>query len=76
MSNITLRVDDELIKKVRMIAIEKNTTLTQMIRDYLNTVAEREATHKVMSFNKLEKSFERFSRDMGKRTWNREDLYE
>lgn len=76
MSNITLSVDDELIKKVRKIAIDKNTTLTQMIRDYLKSVAERDAAHKEILCNKLEKSFERYSRDMGKRTWTREDLYD
>ena len=39
MSNITLSVDDEIIKKIRKIAIGKNTTLTAMVRDYLTSVA-------------------------------------
>ena len=40
MSNITLSVDDEIIKKVRKIAIDKNTTLTAMVRDFLTEVAQ------------------------------------
>ena len=76
MSNITLSVDDEIIKKVRKIAIDKNTTLTQMIRDFLAFVAARGAAQRMQAVKELEMSFEQFSRDMGKREWRREELYE
>ncbi|MDY7031745.1 MAG: DUF6364 family protein [Thermodesulfobacteriota bacterium] len=76
MSNITLSVDDEIIKKVRKIAIDKNTTLTQMVRDFLASVAARDAAQKMQAVKELEMSFEQFSRDMGKREWRREELYE
>ena len=46
MSNITLSVDDEIIKKVRKIAIDKNTTLTAMVREYLKSIAERDQIEK------------------------------
>jgi hypothetical protein len=74
--NITLSVEDEIIKKVRKIAIDRNTTLTQMVRDFLSSVAERNVTRKKRSLEALEASFRKFSRDMGKRDWRREDLYE
>jgi len=76
MSNITLSVDDRIIKKVRKIAIEKNTTLTAMVRDYLEQVAARDESEKQKTLDALSKSFGRLSRDMGKRTWCREDLYD
>ncbi|MDY6853972.1 MAG: DUF6364 family protein [Thermodesulfobacteriota bacterium] len=76
MSNITLSVDDEIIKKVRKIAIDKNTTLTQMVRDFLASVAARDAAQRMQTVKELEMSFEQFSRDMGKREWRREELYE
>jgi len=76
MSNITLSVDDEIIKKVRKIAVDKNTTLTQMVREFLKTVAERDETRKLEALRELEASFLEMSRDMGKRTWSRDDLYE
>lgn len=76
MPNITLSVDDEIIKKVRKIAVDKNTTLTQMVRDFLRTVAERDEARKIQSLRELEESFIDMSRDMGRRTWSREDLYE
>jgi len=43
MPNITLSVDVDIIKKVRKIAIDKNTTLTAMIREFLTSVAARDA---------------------------------
>ena len=76
MSNITLSVDDELIRKVRKVAIDKNTTLTQMVRDFLASVAARDAAQRMRAVRQLERSFEKFSRDMGKRDWSRENLHE
>jgi hypothetical protein len=76
MSNITLSIDDEIIKKVRKIAIDKNTTLTAMVRDYLTSVANRDAQEKNQAIMKLRHSFKTMSRDMGQRKWNREILHE
>ena len=76
MANITLSVDEEVIRKVRKIAIDKNTTLTQMVREYLISVAERDAAQKARALKGLEATFKELSRDMGERDWVREDLYE
>ncbi len=76
MSNITLSIDDEIIKKVRKIAIDKNTTLTAMVRDFLTTVANRDTQEKKEAVRKLRASFKTMSRDMGRRKWTREALYE
>ena len=69
-------MNDEIIRKVRKIAIDKNTTLTQMVREYLISVAERDSNQKIRTLMELEKTFCELSRDMGKRAWRREDLYE
>jgi hypothetical protein len=76
MSNITLSVEDEIIKKVRKIAIDKNTTLTAMVRDYLTSVANRDAQEKSEAVNKIRNTFNTLSRDMGQRRWTREVLHE
>ncbi|MCF6236219.1 MAG: DUF6364 family protein [Gammaproteobacteria bacterium] len=76
MTNITLNIDDEVIKKVRKIAIDENSTMTAMIRDFLQSVAERENPEKERKINRLERSFDLLGRDMGKRSWTREDLYD
>jgi len=76
MSNITLRVDDDIIKKVRKIAIDKDTTLTAMVRDYLATIASQDAFKKAETVSKLRASFGEKSRDMGQRQWTRKSLYD
>ena len=76
MPNITLSVDDEVIKKVRKIAIDKNTTLTAMVREFLTSVATRDAQEKIEAAKRLQMSFKTISRDMGQRKWSREDLHE
>ena len=59
MSNITLTVDDEIIKKVRKVAIDKNTTLTQMVRDFLISVADRDAAVRSQIVRDLETLLQR-----------------
>ena len=76
MPNITLSVDDDVIKKVRKIAIDKNTTLTAMVRDFLTSVANRNDQEKKETIGKLSASFKTMSRDMGRRKWTREELHE
>ena len=76
MPNITFTVDEQVIKKVRKIAIDTNTTLTAMVRDFLTSVARHEETEKQRALAQMEQSFQEFSRDMGPRNWTRDRLYE
>jgi len=76
MPNITLRVDEDVIKRVRRIAVDRNTTLTQMVRDYLVSIARMDSPEKLRAVRQLEGTFRKYSRDMGKRNWTREALYE
>ncbi|HHO47495.1 MAG TPA: hypothetical protein ENN06_03415 [Desulfobacteraceae bacterium] len=76
MPNITLSLDQATIKKVRRIAMEKNTTLTAMVREYLEQVAARDEAEKQRNLAALRQSFACLSRDMGERSWRREDLHD
>ena len=75
--NITLSLDDDLIKKARKIAVERDTTLTGMVRDYLEGLATEAASsgRRRREREALEQSFDRFRFKVGKRTWKRADLY-
>lgn len=44
--NITLSLDDELVKKVRKIAVERDTTLTGIVRGYLETLVVEDAARR------------------------------
>ncbi len=76
--NITLTLDDKLVKEVRKIAADRDTTLTGSVRAYLEQIAEENAKsgRKKRELEALERSFERFQFELGKKTWRREDLYD
>ncbi len=73
--NITLSIDDVVVKKVRKIAIDKNTTLTAMVRDYLISVANADTVARKEAAVKLRETIDRISRPMGPRHWTRDELY-
>ena len=74
--DITLDIDDEVVRKVCRIANDRGTTLSAMVGDYLNSVVERDAAARQELVAKFKESVERYSRDMGPRTWTRDDLYD
>lgn len=76
--NVTLSLDDALVKKIRKIAVEQDTTLTGLIREYLETLAADDAAsgRKRRERDALERSFKRFQFRIGKRTWKRADLHD
>jgi hypothetical protein len=76
--NITLSLDEEVVKEVRRIAIERDTTLTGLVRSYLEELAAEHAKsgRKRRELEALRESFKQFQFCLGKRTWKREDLYE
>jgi len=76
--NVTLTLDDQLVKKVRKIAVERDTTLTGLIRDYLEKVVEEEAGsgRRRRERELLERSFERYRFKVGRPAWKRADLYD
>lgn len=75
--NVTLSLDDELVKKVRKIAVERDTTMTGLIRDFLQNIAAEDsaAGRKRREREALERSFARLQFRVGKRTWKRADLH-
>ena len=75
--NITLSLEDHLVKEVRKIAVDRDTTLTGLVRDYLEKLATENAAsgRKRREREALERSFERIQGRVGERTWKREDLH-
>jgi Family of unknown function (DUF6364) len=75
--NITLSLEDKLVKELRKIAVDRDTTLTGLVRDYLQKLAAENAAsgRKRREREALERSFKQVQFKIGKRTWRREDLY-
>jgi len=75
--NVTLSLDDQLVKKARKIAVERDTTMTGMIREYLERLVAEDAAsgRKRRERETLERSFQDLEFRVGKRTWKRADLH-
>lgn len=76
--NITLSLDDDLVKQVRKIAVDRDTTLTGLVREHLEKLIEESVAtgRKRRELHALQRTFQEFHFKMGKRTWKRADLHE
>lgn len=76
--NITLSLSEKVVKEARKIAVERDTTLTGLVREYLEKlVAEAAKTgRRRREQEALKRSFEKYQFNMGQRTWKRADLYD
>lgn len=76
MKNLTLSINPDTVKKVRKIALERDTSLAAMVREFLEQLAEKEDAHRELALKDLEESFRKLSRRVGKRDWSRDELHE
>jgi Family of unknown function (DUF6364) len=78
--NVTLTLDDTLVKEIRKIAAERETTLTGLVREYLQQLAAEndDSERKRQELELLNLALDKFQRPLGygNRTWKREDLYD
>ena len=74
--NVTMAIDEILLKKARKIAIEKNTTFTDLVRNYLNRLVEQEESSKREVISELKDLFNHSGAEVGEKTWSRNDLHE
>lgn len=76
--NITLSLDDRLVREIRKIAVDKDTTLTGLIREYLEHLADESAKkgRRRRELGALDRSFELYSSPVGARNWSRADLHD
>lgn len=77
MANLTIVVDDGTLKKARMRALEEDTSVNAILREYLEEYAGRrreqvEAARRIMEASRESRS----GSGPGGRKWKREDAYE
>lgn len=73
--NLTLVLDSELLKAARKIALDRDTSVNQLVRDYLAQLIE-ETDHRKQTVGKLQEIFRNSTYEIGEKTWTRDDLYD
>ena len=76
MANLTLTIDGDLLKRARMRALERDTSVNALVRDYLERLAGQEATPDAT--RALLELAERSDAGSGSggRVWTRDELYD
>jgi hypothetical protein len=76
MANLTLSIDDELLKQARIRALERDTSVNSLVRRYLEELASDGSTPSgIAGFLTLAESIHAGS-GPGGRQWTRDELYE
>ncbi|QDZ01687.1 ribbon-helix-helix protein, CopG family [Nitratireductor mangrovi] len=73
--NITLSVDESVLRKVKVLAAERRTSVNALVRDYLSSLVAKE-TAEDEAREALLKLIRETDADMGQQKWNREALYD
>jgi len=75
MPNITMTLEEGLLRKARKVAMEKGASLTSLIRDYLVVLVDRDKIRKRQALARLEKLWRTSKAVVGPVRWTREDLH-
>lgn len=76
MTNLTLTIDDDILRRARIRALELGTSVNALVREYLGQVAGRStAAEGIAEFLDATRGSGAGSGGEG-RTWTRDDLYD
>jgi len=73
--NLTLTVDEDLLLAARKIALDRGTSVNQLVREHLAAIVEETSVRR-LARSRLKKAFKTGIVEVGERTWTRDDLYE
>lgn len=73
--NLTLTIDEDLLRQARKLAIDRNTSVNQLVRDYLERLV-KESDQREAALADIQEMFRSMRVQVGRRTWTRQDLHE
>ena len=73
--NLTLTIDEDLLRSARKVALDRDTSVNQLVRTYLSALVH-ESGRQRESIRNIEEIFRTTRVTIGKKTWTRDDLHE
>jgi len=75
LANLTITIDDEVLRRARIRALEQDTSVNALLRDYLTAFAStdaawQQATDEILRISTQAKS------GRGSRRWTRDELHD
>jgi hypothetical protein len=75
MKNVTIALDESLLREARRIAADRSTTLNAMIREFLQQLAARES-QAAKARRRIVELCRESTAEVGAKGWTREELHE
>lgn len=75
MRNVTIALDERLLREARRIALERSTTLNAMIREYLEALTQRESRG-AEARRRIVQLCQESRAEIGPLDWSRDELHE
>lgn len=76
MPNVTMSIDEELLKTARKIAIDRDTTVSDLFRAYLDELARTESIRREYVADELDRLFKKSRASSEGAVWTRDGLHE
>lgn len=73
--NITLSVDENVLATVRRYAVERESSVNGLVREFLTRIAERE-DRAGKARQRIRQLSNQSEAQVGRKSWRREDLHE
>ena len=75
MKNITLSIDEDVVRTVRRYAAERGSTVNALVREFLTGLANREDRAR-QARQRIRQLSDQSTARVGSRSWTREELHE
>lgn len=75
MKNVTLALDEKIVREARRIALERSTSLNAMIREFLEDLTQKES-RAADARQRIAELCAESRAEVGSRTWTRDELHE
>lgn len=76
MANITMSIDSGLVQEARKIAIDRHTSLNELVRQFLADLVAKEALKRALIADELDQLFQQGQARTGTVSWTRDELHE
>ncbi len=76
MPNVTMSIDEALLKKARKIAIDQDSTVSDLFRSFLADLTKREEIKREFLADELDRLFAKSTASSDGVRWTRDELHE
>jgi hypothetical protein len=76
MANVTISIDDDVLKRAKKIAIDRDTSFNGLVRAYVESLVARDQRRRELQIEELDRLFKESTAVVGPITWTRDELHE